>query len=216
MRRCYFAIVTDRSGSTAVEFALLLPILLMLLLGMIDAGRFMWAANTAEKATQAGARFAIATNVIPAGLANYSFSVDGSIPQGNPIPESAFAGASCISSASPATSASITCSCVTGGTCPALGTPDQVAFNNIVDRMKMFKPDLEANQIKIDYAFSGLGYAGDPNGIDVSPLVKVSLRQDANRPVFQAMTAIFFGRTIGLPPFSAELTLEDGVGTVSN
>jgi hypothetical protein len=71
-------------------------------------------------------------------------------------------------------------------------------------------PELKANQVQIDYAFSGLGFAGDPNGIDVAPLVKVSLKNVPFRASFLP------GLSITLPSFPAELTLEDGTGTSSN
>ncbi|MGE0776048.1 MAG: pilus assembly protein, partial [Sphingomonadaceae bacterium] len=155
-------------------------------------------------------RFADVTDIIPAGLANYSFAEDGGIPQGDPIPESSFGGASCSSRTAAVTAAAVSCNCT--GSCPSLGTASVAAFNNILARMQQFMPELQADQVRIDYAFSGLGYAGDPNGIDVAPLVKVSLRQEeANRPSFQPITLLLFGAAIPLPPFSAELTLEDGL-----
>ena len=52
----------DRSGSSAAEFGIVLPLLLMFLFGIIDAGRFMWTYNHAEKATQMGARMAVVTS----------------------------------------------------------------------------------------------------------------------------------------------------------
>jgi len=215
MRHAFSRLVRSRSGASAAEFALVLPLLLLFIFGLIDVGRFMWTTNRAEKATQMGARFAIVTDLVPAGLVGYSFAVSGGIPQGDAIPETSFAGATCTSSTNAITAAAVTCSCVTGGTCPNLGTASVAAFNNILDRMRKFMPELKANQVKIDYAFSGLGYAGDPNGIDVAPLVKVSLRQDASRPVFQPTTLVLFGANIPLPPFSAEATLEDGSGTTT-
>jgi len=208
MMRYIPRLLSNQKASTAAEFAMVLPLLLILLLGLIDAGRFMWTCNRAEKATQMGARYAVATDIIPAGLVGYSFAVSGSIPQGDPIPQSSFGGASCVSNAAPATIASITCSCT--GTCPNLGTPNKDAFNNIVGRMQLFMPEVTATNVQIDYAYSGLGYAGDPNGIDVAPLVKVSLRS----VLFHAY--LLAGFNITLPDFSAGLTLEDGSGTASN
>ncbi len=169
----------------------------------------MWTANRAEKATQMGVRFAIVTDIIPAGLVNYNFAASGGIPQGNSIPESSFGGATCTSTTNATTAASVSCSCVTGGNCPSLGTASVTAFNNILDRMRKFMPELKANQVKIDYAFSGLGYAGDPNGIDVAPLVKVSLQNVTFSPGFLP------GLGIALPDSSAEATLEDGAGTTT-
>src|SRR4029079_2329055 len=46
----------DERAASAAEFGLIVPILTLLLFSVIDAGRFMWEYNRAEKATQAGAR----------------------------------------------------------------------------------------------------------------------------------------------------------------
>ena len=44
---------------------IILIILILLLLGMIDVGRYMWALNELEKATQMGARMAVVTTMVP-------------------------------------------------------------------------------------------------------------------------------------------------------
>lgn len=207
MRGALSRLARSRSGASAAEFALVLPLLLLFIFGLIDVGRFMWTTNRAEKATQMGARFAIVTDLVPAGLVGYSFAVSGGIPQGDPIPESSFGGASCTSTTNAVAALAVSCTCT--GTCPNLGTASVTAFNNILDRMRKFMPELKANQIKIDYAFSGLGYAGDPNGIDVAPLVKVGLQNVTFTPGFLP------GLNITLPAFSAEATLEDGSGTTT-
>ncbi|MEO7815118.1 MAG: hypothetical protein ABIR87_06705 [Sphingomicrobium sp.] len=64
----------------------------------------------------------------------------------------------------------------------------------------------------IDYENSGLGYAGDPNGPDVAPIVTVRLTGVTFTPLVFAM----FGGDITLPAFRSSLTLEDGAGSVSN
>lgn len=53
-----FSWFTDRRGTTAVEFALVAPILLLVTLGVIDTGRMMWVASTLDHAAREGVRYA--------------------------------------------------------------------------------------------------------------------------------------------------------------
>jgi hypothetical protein len=197
-----------KAGTTAAEFAMLLPLLTLLLLGAIDGGRYLWACNRAEKATQMGARFAVVTDMVPGGLAGYDFAIPGDLTQGDPIPQSKFGGATCQSSGG-----AVSCTCDTGQTCPPLGTANATAFANILARMQLFYPALTADNLVIKYQYSGLGYAGDPNGSDVAPLVVVQLRNLTFTPNLYRFVG---ASTLPLPSFSTALTLEDGSGAKSN
>jgi Flp pilus assembly pilin Flp len=201
--------IRDERGGPAAEFAMVLPILIIFLLGTIDVGRLMWDWNQAEKATQMGVRYAVATDIVPSDLETYSFSISGPVLQGEPVPETLFPGIIC-----DAPGGTPVCNCVTGGNCnnAYLATVDATAFNNIVDRINDFKLDVAAENVVVKYGYSGLGFAGDPNGSDVAPLVTISL-QNLD---FQPLLTQIFGTTITLPDFSATLTLEDGDGTFSN
>lgn len=206
--RVWRSLWAARAGSTAAEFGLLLPLLTLFLLGTIDGARYLWACNRAEKATQMGARFAVVTNMVPGGLAGYDFAIPGDLTQGDPIPATKFGGATCQSSGG-----AVSCTCDTGKTCPPLGTADATAFASILTRMQLFYPAITAANLVVKYQYSGLGYAGDPNGSDVAPLVVIQLRNMTFTPnLFR-----FFGTsTLSLPSFSTALTLEDGNGTKSN
>lgn len=200
-------LIRSTAGSTAAEFGLVLPLLIAFMLGTVDVGRFLWTCNRAEKATQMGVRYAVATDMIPSGLATYSFATSGGIPQGNTVPQSSFGGATCQSSAG-----TVSCSCNTGATCPSLGTANATEFNNIVSRMQRFYPSLTADNVTVNYDYSGLGFAGDPNGSDVAPLVTIKLTGLTYAP----MLFKFFGSSsVSLPSFSAALTLEDGSGSAA-
>ena len=48
----------DTRGSSAVEFALVAPILFGLMLGIVDFGRLLWLSSSVEHAATAGARYA--------------------------------------------------------------------------------------------------------------------------------------------------------------
>jgi hypothetical protein len=188
-------------GATAAEFAMILPILILFIFGIIDVGRVMWAWNQAEKATQAGVRYAAATNLLPSGLASYDFAVSGGLSQGAAIPESLFGGVTCDSTG---------CTCRTGATCPPLGTFSTADFDLLVARIRSAHPDVTAANVRVDYDYSGLGYAGDPNGPDVIPLVTVWL----SGMTFPSTLA--FGAPIPMPQYRSTLTLEDGAGQRSN
>ncbi len=54
------------SGSTAVEYAIVLPVLLMFVLGLLDAGRLLWSYTTLSRSVEAAARCA-AVNTVTCG-----------------------------------------------------------------------------------------------------------------------------------------------------
>lgn len=192
----------DQHGASAAEFALVLPLLLIFLLGLVDSGRFIWEYNRAEKATQMGARYAVVTEMVPSGLEDYSFALNDGILAGSPVPTSNFSQAVCDTSS---------CTCTGGSVCGSIGY-DAAAFDALVARMRaMYPPILDTNVI-VEYRNVGLGYAGDPNGPDVAPMVTVRL----TGMDFQPLTTLIFGAAIGMPDFRASLTLEDGSGSVSN
>ncbi len=191
----------DRSGASGVEFALILPLLLLLLFGIIDAGRFLWEVNKAEKATQVGARTAVVTDPLPPGLATADYVGVGGLTQGDLIPASALGLITCTNTA---------CTCTTSP-CPTLGTFNGTAFNIIFTRMRNMKRDITASNVQITYRGSGLGYAGDPNGMEISPLVTVQLTGVQFRPAIGLML-----RSVTLPDFRTTLTAEDSAGSVSN
>lgn len=186
-------------AQTGVEFTLVLPLLLFLLLGFIDAGRAMWTINRAEKATQMGVRYAITTDMVASGLGAYVFTQSG-LAQGDPIPTSAFVGVTCNST-----------TCTNKGAGPAPGY-NATAFNNLLARIQFFYPEITAANLVVDYDNSGIGYAGDPNSPDVAALVTVRLVNVS----FQPLSTYAFAGPLSLPEFRSALTMEDGTGTVAN
>lgn len=200
-------LAADRGGAAGAEFAMVLPLLILLIFGTIDAGRYMYTLNQVEKATQMGARMAVVTDMVPGGLAAQNYGL--TLGQGQPIPTSSFGAAQCQKPAG-----TITCTCVTSP-CPTLTPIDQTAtgpFNLVVDRMRFIAGMLDERNVTIRYDNSGLGYAGDPTGPDVAPIVTVS----ATNVAFNPLIGQFFGISLRFPVVSASLTLEDGQGSFSN
>lgn len=188
----------NRRAASAAEFALVLPLFLMLLFGIIDAGIYMWTLNRAEKAAQMGVRMAVVTNFVSSSIgADYVGQCSTPLSQGDPIPANCFS--------------TITCSKPTNSVTCSTGTANAAAFDAVVARMRLFMPQIRASNVQIIYSPSGLGYAGDPNGPDLAPLVTVRLFGLSFNPIITLALA-----NVGIPEVRTSLTFEDGVGAQSN
>jgi Flp pilus assembly pilin Flp len=210
-------LLRNDSGAAGAEFALVVPLFIVLLLGVIDTGRFMYEYNLAEKATQVGARVAIVTNVLSEGLRDEDYAgqdVGGdTIAPGSRIPAGALGTLKCNSAG---------CSCETDP-CPPAGTFDAAAFDVLVARMRNIYPSIADENVEVRYSGSGLGFAGSaasgtgggagaPEQMEVSPLITVTL----TGVQFQPATFLVFGKAIDMPNFSTTLTAEDASGAYSN
>ena len=201
------ALLNDRSGASAAEFAMGLPLLLILIFGTIDAGRWMWMNNQAEKATQMGARFAVVSNYVSSAIGDsYVGLCSPPLTQGDPVPADCFTKVTCTSSG-----------------CDS-GTFDSTAFTAVYDRMQDHLPQLTPENVTIEYSPSGPGYAGNPYSIydadgnllhkaaDVAPLVTVNL----SSLQFQPMVCMVFLCSFNLPSATTTLSSEDLAGSQSN
>ena len=190
-------------GSSAAEFGLVVPLLILLLFGVIDGGRYMWTYNQAEKATQLGARIAVVTNMVDPNISSKDFVGVAGLTQGDIIPTGTMGTVVCTNTA---------CACAPSSTCIAgIATGhDQAAFDLILGRMQGIMPTIQPANLVITYRDSGVGYAGDPNGSDIQPLVSVSLTGVTFSPLASLMRA-----NLTLPAFQTTLTSEDSAGTGS-
>ena len=200
----YRRLLHDQNGAAA-EFALVLPLAVIILFGIIDGGRYMWQVNQAEKATQAGARAAASTSMIPAGLIDYSFSVTNGVAQGAAVPATEFPGINCTGvSASTAPN----CTWVTNPRLNISPNANLASFNRVLSRMRVFMPELQPQNVTVSYLNSGLGFAGDPNGPDIAPIIRVQLTGMQFRPILTSV----FGLNWGIPASPYSISQEDGQG----
>lgn len=207
-------LIVDSYGASAAEFALVLVPALLLLFGVIDVGRYVWHLNQYEKAVQMGARYAVATAIVPSALNSADFEgqmCNGTaLVPGDPICAGAMQTIVCTN---------VSCRCMAGGGLCFDSNYNATAFGNIVSRMRVASKRITPSQVEVIYSGSGLGYVGDPattsSGAalaDVAPIVTVKLTELQYRPI----TLSLFGAGVKYPDFSYSLTLEDGDGTVAS
>jgi Flp pilus assembly pilin Flp len=206
-------LIRDETGGPAAEFALVLPLVLIFLLGTIDVGTYIWQVNRAEKALHMGARYAVATDSVASGLADYDFTTECEIPGGNAISSAQFPGMICTGGGT-LDAPTATCALPVASNCATAipVTANPTAMGNITRRMRQFKTDITPANVEIGYAWSGLGYAGDPNGSDVAPIMSIT----AKNLNFNPLLFTIWGGSVEFPDLSYSLTMEDGKGTVSN
>lgn len=71
------AIHKDNSGAAAIEFALVFPVLIVFLLGIIDVGRLLWTQTALDRSVLAAARCAAVDTTTcgtTTGIKNYASS----------------------------------------------------------------------------------------------------------------------------------------------
>ena len=77
--------------------------------------------------------------------------------------------------------------------------------------MDSIYPEISPGDLQVIYSDSGVGYAGDPTGPDVAPLVTVRLSGMRFQPI-----TLFSLASVALPEVRSSLTFEDGIGSQSN
>lgn len=58
------AFAADRGGNVAIEYAIVLPLLLLFVLGVVDTGRLVWTYATLSRAVEAAARCASINTIL--------------------------------------------------------------------------------------------------------------------------------------------------------
>jgi Flp pilus assembly protein TadG len=109
-----YKVLTNRDGAAGVEFALMLPALVLFVIGIVDVGALTYEQTEVSAAAHAGAQYAI-RNGSGASLTNIASAVTGATPftvLATPAPQQVKA---CVSGSSLVVT--------TGTTCAGGGTP---------------------------------------------------------------------------------------------
>jgi hypothetical protein len=201
----------DEAGSVLVEFAVLLPVIVIIVFGSVDLLYAFYQWNAAAKAVAIGARIAAVSDPVATGLNSLSNRVvlSGlSVPRGQ-MPSFTIA----------CNGDTATCAC--SGTCIGMAgnSYNATAMNRIVfgrgslscvdatsiyatgmcDVLASIKP---ANVV-VTYQQTGLGFAGRPGG--PLPTITVALQ----KMTFQFFFLEALGIKIAMPAMTTTITAED-------
>lgn len=199
----------DQTGAVFAEFAIMMPVVVIIVCGAIDFLYAFYQLNAAAKAVEVGARIAAVSDPVAAGLNNLPNEavLNGAEP-GGPLP-----------------SFTVTCSdsrCSCSGTCTGMtDNPfDRAAMNRIVygrnatscgnttsyymSGMCDVLSSITPADVVIVYTQTALGYAGRPGG--PVPTITVSLR---NMQFHFFFLAPLLGIHIAMPPMTTTVTAED-------
>lgn len=200
--RAIKSFIKKQDGAAGVEFAVVAALYFVVFFAIIDFGRLWFAYNTAEKATQVGARFAIVRDPVYPPLEDFDAIDAGIVPgNGERLPVNLLGVVTC-------TSAGCTCQETLGGNCSVLPSSNvnNVEFRNLVRRMQWMMPQIQEENVSVIYRHVGLGFSGNPFGPDYSPTVTVQL----NGLTFNFVTPALLGLgSINLPAYATTLTGED-------
>jgi hypothetical protein len=191
---------SDRAGSVLAEFAVVLPLFLILLFAVIDFGQIYLRWILAEKATQLAARLAVVRPPICAGVPALNDRAGG-VPGTPPF------GASC---------AELPGLCADPGTISCTGNAAVGdTFDDILGQVAGFLPSaVQPGNIRLTYSFANLGFLGGP----YIPMVSVDLVGDIEVPFITPLGPLlqaFYGGNGGtldnprMPSMRATLPGED-------
>jgi hypothetical protein len=83
---------------------------------------------------------------------------------------------------------------------------DDIAFGLIVARMQLIYDRIQPENVIVEYRHIGLGFAGNPIGPDLHPLVTITLVGMQFNLITPGLAGIL---TIPMPDFAATMTGED-------
>ncbi len=169
MRR---SLLHDERGAALVEAALVLPVLLVLVFGLVEICLYSWQVGIANEAVQLGVRRAIVSDAAasgpglnPAESAGYW---DG-LPPGAPCRDAATGGALC---------PTFRVTCPGLGACRCEGTACRFSFSAprfapILRSMRAVMPALAPENVEIVYATNDGGYVGRPVPVPADVTVRL-------------------------------------------
>lgn len=158
-----------REGAALVEAALVLPILLLIVFGLVELSLYFWTQSRAEKAVQLGLRRAVVSDPVAVGP---GLDPEESEAWWDGLP----LGLRCFPSgpgSGPCPTFAVSCDLGSGCRCDGgcRFSLDRTRLDAIVQAMRAVLPDLAPENVRVGYATNGFGYVGRPLPVPVDVTV---------------------------------------------
>jgi Flp pilus assembly protein TadG len=191
-------LLRGESGTSSVEFAMIVVVFFMIIFGITDFGRALWEWNRATQATQAAVREAVVHDL----ASDYLATLVGTSFPGTTV-------GACLDPTN--VTSPVTCTsggCTTGGVNATAGPDGLTPFDRIVQMAQRYSDRIQPANVVVEYRYdSCLGFIGNPLGPDVDPMVTVRLQN--MQFTFLTPMIVGFTQTIAMPDFAATLSGED-------
>jgi hypothetical protein len=182
-------------GAAALEFALVCVPMLLITIGIIEFAFALYQWNAAEKATQFGARRAVVSTPVAAGINTFNGKTNANEFGDEPMPDFANSAVVCNGATS---------QCSNGYTFVA------ASLNRIVSRMQDIFPRVRAANVVVEYQPIGLGFVGRCGAV---PSVTVRLQNMTyDFMVIDSLLSLVGGpgaAAIAMPSFTTTMVGED-------
>jgi hypothetical protein len=179
----------DTRGAAMVEFTVVMMVMFLLTGGIIDFGHILFQWNSAEKATQAGARTAAISDPVAAELGAFDCD-NATISLGTPCRNGGDSFGTIV--------------CNGSGSCSGGYSFSAAAFNLVLAPMQQMFPRLQPQNVVVEYIDIGLGFAGRQGPV---PEIRVSLTGMTFDYAF--LGGLLGNWNIAMPDFRATLVGED-------
>ena len=209
-------LLRDIKGSVLVEYTIVFPLFILLILGTIDVSYMIYDWALANKAANTGARLAVVSNPVAVNITSNSNYTSAQLQNlGKLCYDSSgnFISNNCYSTGLVVCSSS-SCSPNTYGFSSANFTPILTAMQLIYcPGVSAANCRLKATNVSIPYQTNGTGFVGQPGGLPMN--VTVSISGMTHQFYFIGPIMSFFGgvfsNVANIPTFATTLTSEDVV-----
>jgi hypothetical protein len=211
MRPLFASLLRDETGSTIIEFSIVMVLFFLLTFGLVEFGFLLYQWNSATKAAQLGARMAAVSNPVWAPLTtlastgtaggpwttNYNVSCQGTNASGS----SGSCNGTVPSGIQLTYNGSNMQRLVFGRgqtTCGTIGTDGDAGMCDVFWR-------ITPQNVRVNYRHTELGFAGRPGG----PVPTVTLTITGLTYQFFALSGLMGFGEITMPDFTVTMTGED-------